>query len=440
MTELRALGIAELAESYARRRCDPVAVADAYLAAIAAQDGALRSFITVAGETARAEAAASRRRWEQNRRLGMLDGVPIAIKDNIDVAGLPCTAGVAAFRENVPRQDAAVITSLRQQGAVILGKLNMHEGAFGATTDNPFYGRCINPVRPGYTPGGSSGGSGAAVAAGLCIAALGTDTMGSVRIPAAYCGVFGFKSSNEMVSTEGVVPLSHTLDSVGVLTRSAADMVIMATALVRPSADRGAAPPTSLAGLRVGVPRQLAQINLLPSIATAFDGFIAKLTAIGIVVVPVDLPFWDPGKARRAGLLVTEAEAASYYTRQLGPDLAGLSPGFAAMLRYPVQAGPARIAAAYETIEAVRLGCLAAFGAVELIASPTAPHTSFPHDTPAPPDQAESSALANLARAPAVSLPFATDPLPIGMQLMAAPSRDEFLISITMSLTQALGL
>ncbi len=438
MTDLRALGIAELAEGYGRRRCDPVTVVDAYLAAIEAEDDALRSFITVAGETAQKEANESRKRWEENRPLGMLDGVPIAIKDNIDVAGLPCTAGVAAFRERVPRQDAAVITSLRQQGAVILGKLNMHEGAFGATTDNPAYGRCVNPVRAGYTPGGSSGGSGAAVAARLCVAALGTDTMGSVRIPAAYCGVSGFKPSNAMVSTEGVVPLSHTLDSVGVLARSAADMAIMGKALVRPSAGACAASPTSLAAIRVGVPRQLAQIDLQPSVATAFDRFIALLSAIGIVVVPVDLQFWNPGKARRAGLLVTEAEAAAYYIGQLGADLAGLSPGFAAMLRYPAQAGPARIAAAYETIEAVRLGCLDAFGAVELIASPTAPHTSFPHDTPAPPDQADSSALANFARAPAVSLPSATDPLPIGMQLMAAPGKDEFLLSIAMSLTQVM--
>jgi Asp-tRNA(Asn)/Glu-tRNA(Gln) amidotransferase A subunit family amidase len=438
MTGLRALGIAELAESYGSRQCDPAAVVDAYLAAIAAQDGSLRSFITVADATAREEAGASRWRWERNQPLGMLDGVPIAIKDNIDVAGLPCTAGVAAFRQRVPRQDAAIVTSLRQHGAVMLGKLNMHEGAFGATTDNPVYGRCINPVRPGYTPGGSSGGSGAAVAAGLCVAALGTDTMGSVRVPAAYCGVFGFKPTNDMVSTEGVVPLSHTLDTVGILTRSAADMAIMGMALMRSSSSASAASPTSLAGLRVGVPRQLAQIDMQPPIAAAFDRFISLLSAIGVVVVPVDLQFWDPGKARRAGLLVTEAEAAAYYIRHLGANLTGLSPGFAAMLRHPAQAGPGRIAAAYETIEAVRLGCLDAFGTVEIIASPTAPHTSFPHVTPAPPDQAECTALANFARAPAVSLPFATDPLPIGMQLMAAPGKDELLISVAVALEQAL--
>lgn len=440
MTDLRALGIAELAESYGRRRCDPVAVVKTYLAAIAAQDGALRSFITVAGETARAEAAASKRRWEGNQPLGTLDGVPIAIKDNIDVAGLPCTAGVAGFRERVPRQDAAVITSLRRQGAVMLGKLNMHEGAFGATTDNPVYGRCINPVRPGYTPGGSSGGSGAAVAAGLCVAALGTDTMGSVRVPAAYCGVFGFKPSNDAVSRQGVVPLSSTLDSVGVLARSATDMARMAAALLRPSAPTAAVPSTPLAGVRVGMPRQICLIELQPSIATIYDRFCSFLSTIGMLIVPLDLPFWNPGKARRAGLLVTEAEAAAFYTNQLGPGLPGLSHGFAAMLRYSTQAGSARVAAAYEAIEAVRRGCLDSFGEVDLIVSPTTPQTSFPHDGPTPPDQADCTALANIARAPAFSLPFGADPLPIGMQLMAAPGKDEFLLSVAVSLAPVLWM
>jgi aspartyl-tRNA(Asn)/glutamyl-tRNA(Gln) amidotransferase subunit A len=438
MTDLRTLGIAELAESYAGRQCNPVAVTDAYLTAIEAQDGALRSFITVARALARDEAEASKRRWEENRLRGMLDGVPIAIKDNIEVAGLPCTAGVGAFRERVPAQDAAVVTSLRQQGAILLGKLNMHEGAFGATSDNPVYGRCINPVRLGYTPGGSSGGSGAAVAAGLCVAALGTDTMGSVRVPAAYCGVFGFKPSNGSVSTEGVVPLSPTLDSVGVLARSATDMAIVTTALLQPASQPTAASPVSLAGVRVGVPRQISQIEFQPSIATAFEQFLAHLDAIGMIVVPLDLPCWHPGKVRRAGLLVTEAEAAAFYTNQLGPDLPGLSPGFAAMLRYPTQAGSERIAAAYETIDRVRRGCLDSFGEVDLIVSPTTPQTSFPHDSPTPPDQAECTALANFARAPALSLPFVADPLPIGMQLMAAPGKDEFLLSLSVALEQAL--
>ena len=148
---------------------------------------------------------------------------------------------------------------------MILGKLNMHEGALGATTDNPVFGRCMNPVRPGYTPGGSSGGSAAAVAAGLCAGALGTDTMGSVRLPAAYCGVYGFKPSNDAVRSDGVVPLSFTLDCVGPLARSVEDLAILAHALLEQS--RAVPSPkaaASVAGLRVGVPRQIDNVELAP--------------------------------------------------------------------------------------------------------------------------------------------------------------------------------
>lgn len=437
MTDLLELDLAGLRNSYAMRQSNPVKVVEAYLSAIAAKDAALRSYITVAGDAARIEAEASRRRWAENRPLGLLDGVPISIKDNIDVAGLPCTAGTAAFRARIPQQDAPVVTDLRRRGAVILGKLNLHEGAFGATTDNPVYGRCMNPVRPGHTPGGSSGGSAAAVAARLCAAALGTDTMGSVRLPAAYCGVYGFKPSNAAVSTEGVVPLSPTLDSVGVLTRSAASMVIMAEALLRRTT--GAVRVTRKpAGLRVGVPRQLAEIDLAPAVASAFDRFLDRLRDAGMIVSPLDLPTWHPGKARRAGLLVTEVEAAAYYIQQLGADLTGLSSGFAAALRYPIQAGPSRIAAAYEAIEAVRLDCRRAFAGVELIAMPTAPQTSFSHDDVTPTNQADCTALANFVRGPAMTLPFARHPLPIGMQLMAAPGADDLLFDIAVPMEEAL--
>ena len=438
MVDPRQPGMVDLADGYRARQLDPVAVVDAYLAAIAAEDGALRSFITVAEASARIAAAASSERWARGQSIGPLDGVPLAIKDNIDVAGLPCTAGVAAFRTRMPSADAPVIATLRRQGAVILGKLNMHEGAFGATTDNPAYGRCMNPLRPGYTPGGSSGGSGAAVAAHLCAAALGTDTMGSVRLPAAYCGVFGFKPSNGAIPTAGVVPLSRLLDSVGVLAGSAADLQLLASALLPPGVPPAPARAANLAGLRVGVPRQVAEVAMQPEVAAAFERFIAALDAGGVRVVTLDMPDWRPEHARRAGLLVTEVEAAAFYVDALGPDLPGLSPGFAAALRYPSRIDTSRIAAAYATVEAAGRACIAAFDQVALIALPTAPQTSFPHDDPTPVNQAEFTALANFARAPAMSLPFGGAPLPIGMQLMAAPGRDAFLLDVAPSVVQAL--
>jgi len=434
-------GLGDLAAAYCAGRLDPVAVAEAYLARIAVEDGALRSYITVDREGARAAAAASARRWAAGRALGPLDGAPLAVKDNIDVAGLPCTAGTAAFRDRVPRHDAPVIARLRAAGAVLLGKLNMHEAAFGATTDNPVYGRCMNPLRPGWTPGGSSGGSGAAVAARLCVAALGSDTMGSVRLPAAYCGVYGVKPSNGAVSTDGVVPLSVTLDAVGPLARSLDDAAMLLRAIAEPwprgprtGPDREAA----LAGLRLGVPRQLADIALTPAVAAAFAAAVERLRMAGAAVVDIDIAGWRPGEARRAGLLVSEAEGHLYYAGMLGSDLPGLSPGLAAMLRYPERAGAGRLAAAYAQIEAVRLACLDALTRCNALLLSTAPHTSFPHDGDTPASQADCTALANFARAPSVSLPMATDDLPAGLQLLAAPGEDWHLLGVAAAVDRAL--
>ncbi len=433
------LDAVDLIEGYRSGKLDPRAVVEAHLAAIAAQDVALHSFITVAEASARSEAILSHERWLGGHPNGVLDGVPLAIKDNIDVAGMPCTAGVAAFSDRVPGEDAPVVATLRQQGAVILGKLNMHEGALGATTDNPTYGRCMNPVRYGYTPGGSSGGSGAAVAARLCTAALGTDTMGSVRLPASYCGVFGFKPSQGMIPTDGVVPLSRLLDSVGVLARSAADMALVTFALLHPRTQAEVPCGVTLTGLRVGVPRQLSDVAMQPDVAAAFERFVSVLAASGMRIVTLDLRDWRPGAARRAGLLVTEVEAADFYVRALGDELAGLSPSFTAALRHPSRVEPSRIAASYAVIDDIRVACATAFETVELIALPTAPQTSFPHDGPTPTNQAEFTALANFARAPAVSLPFAAPTLPIGMQLMAAAGRDDYLLAVVLGVARVLA-
>ncbi len=152
--------------------------------------------------------------------MGPLAGVTIGVKANIAVKGLPWTAGLDAYRNRIAQEDAKTVARLRDEGAMIVGTLNMEEGALGAKTDNPFFGAVQNPHRIGYSPGGSSGGSGAAVAAGLCDAALGTDTMGSVRIPASHCGVYGFKPATAAVSQHGLEPADLTLDAIGPMARS----------------------------------------------------------------------------------------------------------------------------------------------------------------------------------------------------------------------------
>lgn len=440
MGALTELDVAALGRAYAGG-LDPVAVTAAYLARIAGEDGAVHSYIRVTGDLATSQATASRERWRMGRQVGPLDGVPFAVKDNIAVAGVPCTAGTAAFAGAVAARSATVIERLLAAGAVLLGTLNMHEAALGATTDNPVYGQCQNPRRPGYTPGGSSGGSGAAVAASLCAFALGTDTLGSVRIPASYCGVWGFKPSNDAIETEGVVPLSVTLDSVGLLARNAGDIALVARGTLAPPARCGhavqAPAARTLRGLRLGRPAQASATAVAPAVAAAYERFLGSLAAAGAAIIPLDLAAWDPGAVRRAGLLISEAEGYRYYRGRLGPDLPGLSPGLAGMLRHPARAGHERLTAAYAGLEAVRDALRRAFHDVDLIALPTTPQTSFPHGGAVPGNQADMTALANVIGAPAVSLPVALSPLPIGMQVLAPPGADAALLQLLPALDVA---
>ena len=236
-TDIVALDIAELTQAFDAGKTTSATATNTYLDRIANQNGALNAFITVMADAARQDASASDKRRAEGKALGPLDGIPIALKDNIDVAGVPTTGGIEAYRRSVPEKDADVVRRLREAGAVILGKLNMHEAAHGATTANDAFGYCQNPHKPGFTPGGSSGGSGAALAAGLCAGALGTDTLGSVRIPASFCGIAGLKPTYGLVSTRGVMPLSYALDHVGPMARSCEDLTVMLSVLAGFDAD-----------------------------------------------------------------------------------------------------------------------------------------------------------------------------------------------------------
>lgn len=437
MKPIGSLTIEALGQAYRAGTLNPVDVTHALLAQIDRRNPDLRAFITVAHARALADAQASSERLQAGRPLGPLDGIPIAIKDNVDVAGLACTAGSAALRNRLPAHDAPAAARLRAAGSVLLGKLNMHEGALGATTDNEAFGRCINPLHAGYTPGGSSGGSGAAVAAGLCSAAVGTDTMGSIRIPAAYCGVFGYKPGNETVPPTGVVPLCHQLDVAGPLATTAADCAVMARAmmgltdLAGPTASH---PSPDWSDLRVGVPKQLDLVTLEPAVTQGFRRFLSALEQRGARIMPIDLDHWDPTRARRAGLLASEADALAWWRGEIGHELPGVSDTFGAMLRYAERAGSDKVEAARQALRDLQGHAASAFQSVDLIALPTAPQTSFAHGTPAPINQADLTALANFYACGAWAIPIAAQDHVVSAQLMAAPGRDRWLLSLAPAL------
>ena len=226
------LSIAEAAELIAARKLSPVELTEALLRRIEALEGRVNAFITVDGDAAMAAARTAADEITKGVARGPLHGVPVALKDIFGVAGVPMTAGSNILAENAASEDAEATARLKAAGAVILGKLNLHEFAFGATGVNPHYGPARNPWDLERITGGSSSGSGASVASGECPAALGTDTGGSIRIPASLCGIVGLKPTYCRVSKRGVLPLSWSLDHVGPMTRTVEDAGIILQAIV----------------------------------------------------------------------------------------------------------------------------------------------------------------------------------------------------------------
>lgn len=291
------LSLHELADCLRRRSITSVEVTKAQFARIEQLDLKLRSFATVATEHALAEAAARDVEASTGRFLGPLHGVPIAVKDLCDTAGIPTTAGMPIFRDNIPETDATVVSRLRAAGAVILGKLQMTEGAYGA--HHPSIQAPLNPWSEAYWTGFSSSGSGVATAAGLCFASLGSDTGGSIRFPSSMNGITGLKPTWGRVSRAGVFPLAESLDHVGPMARSALDCAIMLgviagadpkdpTAALHPVPDYAGMIGTGAAGKRFGLPKGLTDLDA--DAQSCLAGAASALAKAGATIIDVDLP------------------------------------------------------------------------------------------------------------------------------------------------------
>jgi aspartyl-tRNA(Asn)/glutamyl-tRNA(Gln) amidotransferase subunit A len=411
---------------------------EVYLDRIARHGAALNAFLAVAADPARAAAEALDRRRRDGAPLGPLAGVPLAIKDNLDVAGLATTAGIGALRGRTPERDAACVASLRRADAVLLGKTNMDEAAFGATNDNPHFGRCHNPHRPDCTPGGSSGGSAAAVAAGLAAAALGSDTLGSVRIPAAYCGCVGYKPTRGSVPAGGLMPLCRSLDEVGVLARSVADCAAVFDAIRDRVPGAASAPPSGLTGVGIGM---VAGLDVEPEIAAAADRTAAALAACGCTLNRCALEAVDLGRVRRAGLLVTEAEGARVHADLLADPKSGISQALRDGLGYGAAQTPERLAQARELLRDASRRVDSLLASFALLVLPTTPQPAFPFGSPVPANQAELTVLASAGGLPAISIPagWSREGLPVGVQLIGARGSDALVLAAGAACERALG-
>ena len=348
---------------------------------------------------------------------GALAGLTVGVKANIAVAGMPWTAGCEVYRGRVAPKDAAVVTKLRAAGAAIIGMLNMEEAALGAKTDNPWFGKTENPHKTGYTPGGSSGGSGSAVAAGLCDIALGTDTMGSVRIPAAYCGVYGFKPAQTSVSQEGLELAEEWLDCIGPLARSL-DLLESAARVMTDFGDGDAASGPLVTLAETGVDCELEVIEKFRD--------VIRLAGSEIAVAQLAHPL---SRIRFAGFIKTSKAMAAHFA-DAGQDK--LSANLQKLLTY----GPKRSDADWaedqailaETAQAVQ-DIVAKHAAIIL---PTAPQGAFSHSEDAPANQADYTCLANIANLPAISLPMGVDDagMPLGLQIVGRTGHEADLFQL----------
>jgi aspartyl-tRNA(Asn)/glutamyl-tRNA(Gln) amidotransferase subunit A len=324
MTALTSIGAAGLAAAIKTRKASAVEVVDAHLARISAKDAEIGAFLARADETARNEARDIDARLARGEDPGPLAGVPIAIKDVMHVRGLPTTCGSKILQGFMPPYGATVIQRLKAAGAVVLGKLNMDEFAMGSSNENSAYGVVRNPWDRTRVPGGSSGGSAAAVAADFVPLTLGSDTGGSIRQPAALCGVVGLKPTYGRVSRYGLVAFASSLDQIGPLTRSCEDAALAleiiagqdvhdATSSPRPVENYRAALGQPTKGLRVGVPRDFLKLGVDAFVMAEFEKAIEALRADGAEIVDVALP--NAHHAIAVYYLVATAEASSNLAR-----------------------------------------------------------------------------------------------------------------------------
>ncbi len=429
---IHALGVVSLLEAFRAGRVSVVAATDHYLERIGRHDPVLKAFTHVDAGGARAAAAASAARFDAGTPRA-LEGVPIALKANIDVAGWPVHGGMGAFAGRIPDADAEVVTRLKAAGAVILGLTNLHEGALGATTDNAAFGRTQNPHRPGFTAGGSSGGSAAAVAAGLCAAALGTDTLGSIRIPASYCGITGLKPGFGRVPTAGLMHLAERLDCIGPMARSVGDCAALFEVLANPGPE---APPVQRVATLSGGPDP----ELHPAVAAALRLAAALLEGSGLRVEAQQARF-DHGRIRLAGFV----EAALEADRRFGADVArnpqGFSETFRSHLAFARGIDAATVAQGRRATDQAAAELQAVLQLADAVLLPTTPQPAFAHDGPVPVTVADYTALANFAGLPALSIPagWTKDGLPVAVQLVGRAGADTALLALGATLEAALN-
>ena len=432
-------GLTELGAAFRSGIATPLQVAEAALARADTLEPRLNAVIDTMREPALAAAEAATRELRAGRDRGPLHGVPVAIKDLIHVAGVPTTYATRAVDAARPDRDAVLVQKLREAGAVPLFKTNLLEFAYGVA--HPAIGQTNNPWNVTRTSGGSSGGSAALVAAGVVPVAVGTDTGGSIRIPAAYCGIVGVKPSYGIVSTEGVFPLSWSLDHVGPLARSVRDAAALLRGLTGRALAFGERP---LEGLRIGlVAAHLDSPLVTPGVRGCVAAAVDRLGRCGAVLSTVVIPEIDA--VNRGLMTVASPEAALIHEGSYAARPHGYAPGTRAQL----EAGAKVSGVDYVRAQRLRISLTRAvemlFGMVDVLLSPAVAFVAPARDPALDDEEGDgemlSSGLANMTGHPALSLPCGlSEGLPVGLQLIGPAGRDGDLLAAAAAVERCLDV
>ncbi len=447
------LSLTEASQFVRSKKISPVELTQACLSRIEEFNPRLNAFITVTADSALAQARKAEADIQRGHWKGPLHGIPIALKDLIDTAGVRTTAASELFKSRAPTEDAEVVRRLKASGAVLLGKLNMHEFAYGASSVVSAFGPVRNPRNPEYMAGGSSSGSAAAVAAELCYAAVGSDTGGSIRQPAAYCGIVGFKPTYGLVSTRGVVPLSVSIDHVGPMARTVADAALLLqvlagydakdrTSINAPVPDYIAALADKVSSLRIGIPNTHYYDSLHPEIEAAMETAVQVLEKLTKSREQVELSGnIDPSANNATGVLLTKVEAYAYHREHVARSPELYQPETLRRISTGAEVSAAAYSEALREMNRAWSSVLRVFETVDVLVTPTVAVPPFRiSELVAEPDKLrgrEQITLRNtrpwnLLGLPTISLPCGCTSagLPIGMQITGAPGAEATVLRV----------
>ena len=438
-SEVQRLSLAQASELVREKKLSPVELTQACLAWIEAFNPELNAFVTVTAEMALAQAGVAAAEIQRGNWRGPLHGIPLSFKDLIDVAGVPTTAASKVFENRVPTEDAEVVRRLKAAGAVIVGKNNLHECAYGGSGLISRFGPAKNPRYPGRSTAGSSSGSAAAVAAGLCYGAIVTDTAGSIRLPAAYCGIVGFKPTYGLVSARGVMPLSWSLDHIGPMARSVTDVALILAAVAGydpadPTSrqiaieDYAAAVRTPAPKLRVGVPRKSFYDDLDSEVARVVEDALRVVARIAAEMREVSVPM-DPDRT------VARAEIYAYHGPHVSEHPDKYDPETLRRINACADVGVHDYIAKLHELELARRSAAEIFEHVDVVVTPTTPvppppvaelQADIPHLRARELVMLRNTWPFNVLGLPAISLPCGetSQGLPVGLQVAGAAGRD----------------